>query len=147
MNYEDVVSRLAPCGLNCGRCADYQNGEIRELSLRLVQLLGDYGRVAKIKADRMPAFQNYAQFDEILRPFSRGGCGGCRSDNPNSPIECKAATCHKEKRVDFCFQCSEYPCDNPTLGSLIKRWKKRNDRMKEIGVMEFYREQEKLPRY
>ncbi len=41
MNYEDVVRRLAPCGLGCSRCADYENGEIRELSLRLIQLLGD----------------------------------------------------------------------------------------------------------
>lgn len=64
-----------------------------------------------------------------------------------APKECKAATCHKEKGVDFCFQCNEYPCDNPTLGALTNRWKKRNDRMREIGVMEFYREQERLPRY
>ena len=43
MDYSDVKSRLAPCGLDCSRCADYIHGEIKEVSTRLVDLLGNYG--------------------------------------------------------------------------------------------------------
>jgi hypothetical protein len=147
MDYEDIVKRLAPCGLDCARCADYDKGEIKELSLKLSSLLRNYGRVAKLKSDGVPAFANYPQFEEILTLLSNGSCGGCRSENLRCPIDCRAPTCHKEKGVDFCFQCSEYPCENPTDRRLIDRWKQRNDRMKEIGVVQFYEEQSKLPRY
>jgi hypothetical protein len=147
MEYEEVLTHLAPCGLDCGRCADYTHGEIRALCEKLSHLLNNYGRVAKLKADMAPEFGQYSHFEDILTAFSRGPCGGCRSDNVQCPISCKARTCHKEKGVDFCFQCSEYPCENPTFGPLVTRWKQRNDRMKDIGVVEFYHEQKTLPRY
>ena len=52
----------------------------------------------------------------------------------------------KEKKVDFCFQCTEYPCEKQQ-DFLRKVWEKNNDRMKAIGISEFYNEQIKLPRY
>lgn len=147
MEYQDVVSRLAPCGLDCGRCADHTNGDIRALCLQLSHLLKGYERVAKLKADTAPEFGSYAQFEHILAAFSRGPCGGCRSANVQCPIPCRARTCHKEKGVDFCFQCADYPCADPTLSALKQRWQQRNDRMKDIGVVRFYEEQLKVPRY
>lgn len=147
MEYGDVVGRLAPCGLDCSRCADYENGEIRQKSSRLIQLLGGYGRMAKLKVKMNPAFENFAQFEEILNSFSKASCGGCRSDNTRCPVVCPARTCHREKGVDFCFQCGEYPCDKQFFPGLKDRWKQKNDRMKEIGVVEFYNEQLSEPRY
>lgn len=147
MQYEDILKVLAPCGLDCGRCAGYEAGEIPQLASRLGQLLTGYGRVAGMRAADEQVFSNYTQFEEILASFANPACGGCRSDDVNCPIECNARTCHKQQGVDFCFQCSEYPCDTPTFAPLKERWKQRNDRMKEIGVLEFYVEQSKLPRY
>lgn len=147
MNYDQVVKRLAPCGLDCSRCADYESGEIRELSLKLAQLLAGYGRVAKMKEDKNPIFSSYPQFEEILSSFSRASCGGCRSGALKCPIECHAKTCFKEKGVDFCFQCDEYPCDKQFTGGLRERWKTINNRMKEIGAVEYYQEQARQPRY
>jgi hypothetical protein len=147
MQYEDILKVLAPCGLDCGRCAGYKAGEIPRLASRLGELLAGYGRVANMRAADEPVLSNYSQFEEILASFANPSCGGCRSDEASCPIECNARTCHKQKGVDFCFQCAEYPCENPTFAPLKERWKQRNDRMKEIGVLEFYREQCKLPRY
>lgn len=147
MEYQEVLSYLAPCGLDCGRCADYENGEIKRLSSKLIHLLGNYGRVAKMKAETKPAFNHYAHFDEILTSFSRASCGGCRSENVQCPITCAAKTCHKEKGVDFCFQCVEYPCEKQFSGRLRERWKEKNDRMREIGPVQFYSEQNESPRY
>jgi hypothetical protein len=147
MQYEDILEALAPCGLDCGRCAGYKAGEIPKLASRLGELLAGYGRVAGMRVDDEPVFSHYKQFEEILASFAKPSCGGCRSDEANCPIECNARTCHRQQGVDFCFQCEEYPCDNPTFSPLKERWKQRNDRIKEIGVLEFCVEQGKLSRY
>lgn len=147
MEYPDVLKRLAPCGLDCSRCADYESGEIKRLSLSLLQALGNYNRVAKMKLDKKPVFNHYHQFEEILSSFSQASCSGCRGDNVLCPIDCTAKTCHKEKGVDFCFQCADYPCEKQFSGRLRERWKGINDRMKEVGVIQYYNEQKRLPRY
>jgi hypothetical protein len=147
MEYNNVVQRLAACGLDCSRCADYKNGEIKELSVRLSELLKGYERVAKIKSGTMPAFEEFEKFKEVIKIFSDASCGGCRSDNVKCPIDCHVKTCHKNKKVDFCFQCSEYPCNKQIDERLTARWIEKNNRMKEIGVMKFYSEQSKTPRY
>lgn len=147
MEYEEVLKQLAPCGLDCGRCADYENGEIKHLSSSLIRLLGSYERVAKMKAEARPLFNNYAQFEDILTAFSRASCSGCRGENVQCFIICAAKTCHKEKGVDFCFQCDEYPCEKQFSSRLRERWRERNDRMKDLGVVQFYCEQKENSRY
>jgi hypothetical protein len=147
MEYQEVVGRLAPCGLDCHRCADYEEGEIRELSARLVELLGNYRRLASMKALSQPEFDHYDHFAAILRLFAQGRCSGCRGDHDVCPLNCTAKTCYKERGVDFCFQCGEYPCEKQFEGKLRERWRAINDRMRQIGPEAYYAEQSKLPRY
>ena len=146
MNSE-TRNELAVCGLDCTRCVDYENDEIRSLSARLVDLLRGYERVASLKSVNNPLFNEYPIFLEFLQHFAQGACGGCRSDNLRCPIECHAKTCHRQLGVDFCFECNEYPCDKQFEGKTRERWLERNNRMKEIGVENYYLEQSKLPRY
>lgn len=147
MDYNDVLENLAPCGVDCVRCADYSNGEIKRLSLELIKLLGSYERIAKLKEETIPSFKDYSNFEDILKYFSTASCSGCRGENVQCFISCSAKKCHKEKGLDFCFQCNDYPCEENFTGSLGERFKKLCDRMKEIGVVEFYKERVKLPRY
>ncbi|KAF1085270.1 hypothetical protein SPSYN_01406 [Sporotomaculum syntrophicum] len=70
MEYSEVLKYLAPCGLDCMRCADCEQGEIKQLSSRLNQLLGNYKPVAKMKTDKQPVFNDYALFNEILTLFT-----------------------------------------------------------------------------
>lgn len=147
MEYEEAVRRLAPCGLDCSRCADYAGGEIQELSVRLGELLKGYLRVARVKEDIKPVFTGYPQFEEVLKSFAQAACSGCRGNNVLCPIECVAGECTREKGVDFCFQCGEFPCFRKIDPQIQERWLNFNRRMKEIGVEEFYLEQSRLPRY
>ncbi|MDO7787683.1 DUF3795 domain-containing protein [Desulforamulus aquiferis] len=147
MNYNDILKHLAPCGLDCNRCAGFEGGEIKELSTRLLELLGNYDRLAKIMSTKTPAFSNFTEFKEILDSFSKGSCGGCRADNCSCPVNCAVRTCFKEKGIDFCFQCQDYPCNKQENPMLRQRWLEKNDRMREIGVTSYYEEQRKLPRY
>ena len=147
MDYSKVVKKIAPCGIDCSRCADYQDGEIKELSIKLLELLKGYERVAKVKSKINPAFEKYDKFKEVLEIFADASCGSCRSDNDKCPIDCHAKTCHKDKKVDFCFQCNEFPCSEQKDERIRERWMGKNNRMKEIGVIEYYIEQSKAPRY
>ncbi len=147
MDYQEVITRLAPCGLDCSRCADRQDGEIGALSARLQELLGNYQRLAAMKAAGRPEFAHYEQFATVLAALARPACSGCRGDHVTCPLDCAARTCHREKGVDFCFQCGDYPCDRQFSGRLRERWQTINDRMKEIGPAAYCQEQAKLPRY
>jgi hypothetical protein len=141
---------LAPCGVDCSRCADYADGEIRELSARLQQCLGNYGRLARLKAATKPEFAGWSQFEVLLDHFARASCGGCRAKDNQCPFTCKVATCHKENKVDYCFQCKRFPCDGGdprTVTPLGERWKQNNERMRDLGVTAFYMEQANFPRY
>lgn len=148
MQYAEILKLLAPCGLDCGRCADLEGGEIQTVSVRLKELLGNYGRVAALKAGGKPEFAGFEAFQAVLESLAQGPCGGCRSGRVTCPLDCLARTCSREKGVDFCFQCPDYPCQGQFAGMpLRKRWMQLNDRMKHIGVEAFYEEQLCTPRY
>jgi len=147
VEYAEVVRRLAPCGLDCSRCLDHEGGEIRRLATRLIDLLGDYERVALLKADAEPAFRRYPEFRALLAKIAEGPCGGCRSGRLHSPVACAVRACSGEKGVDFCFQCRDFPCGTGLSVPLGERWKTRNERMREICVEAFYEEQSARPRY
>nr|WP_315988521.1 DUF3795 domain-containing protein [Desulforamulus aquiferis] len=70
-----------------------------------------------------------------------------QADNCSCPVNCAVRTCFKEKGIDFCFQCQDYPCNKQENPMLRQRWLEKNDRMREIGVTSYYEEQRKLPRY
>lgn len=147
MEYRDAVSRLAPCGLDCSRCADYAGGKIQELSAQLAERLNGYLRISKVRKEINPVYSGYPQFEEVLKIFAQAACSGCRGDNVLCPIECAAGRCTREKGIDFCFQCEDFPCTKHIDSQTRDRWLKFNQRMKEIGVVEYYLEQSKLPRY
>ncbi|MDD3268764.1 MAG: DUF3795 domain-containing protein [Syntrophomonadaceae bacterium] len=147
MEYGGVLEKLAPCGLDCSRCVGFQEGEIKKLSTRLIELLENYQRVAAIMQKFNPAFASYKGFEDILQTFAQASCTGCRSINNSCPTPCIVKTCHKEKAVDFCFQCPDFPCDKQAQIPIGERWLQINQRLQEIGAVEYYQEQNRLPRY
>ncbi|HWP96494.1 MAG TPA: DUF3795 domain-containing protein [Syntrophomonadaceae bacterium] len=150
MDYSDIVKQLTPCGLDCRRCANFADGEIKKLSAKMIELLGNYERVAKMKAATQPEFEHYLEFFTILKSFSGASCSGCRFEETvklmSCPIDCPLKNC-SEKGVDFCFQCLDYPCANLANSGFGEWVRKRNDRMKEIGVDSYLEERLKVPRY
>ena len=59
------LKHLSPCGLDCQRCADYEHGEIKQISSRLAQLLGNYRPVAKMKTEKEPIYNGYSQLKKF----------------------------------------------------------------------------------
>jgi len=147
VDYREILDHLAPCGLNWFKCVAYAEGEIRLHSTRLKELLGSFDRYAERFSTFIPAFKNYRAFKEILSVLAQGDCKGCRSGEGKYP-NCVVLTCHREKKVDFCFQCREFPCDKVNFDQNLKeRWIRMNERMRRGGVETYYEETKDLPRY
>ncbi len=146
-DYEQLLDRLAPCGLDCHRCVMSADGVIKRSAEELMAALEGFEKMAARATERVPAFAGYQQFSEILAVFAEASCTGCRRGGATFPF-CAARTCYKEQGVDFCFQCNEYPCDrNSYPENFAERWRTNNDRMRELGVHEYYCRSLQEPRY
>lgn len=150
MNYEYIKSRLAPCGLHCGKCFAFREGDISRLSKELQYAFGNFD----IYAERFvhildePLFLKYPDFKKILALFSEGKCNGCRKEKCILFKSCNVRGCSEEKAVDFCFECPDFPCDNTGFDSHLRsRWQEINLKMKNNGVETYYNEIKDKPRY
>ena len=147
MKYHEILEILAPCGLNCKKCMAHVSGDIKHFSSMLQKSLGSFDSYAERFSKFWPEFKAYPQFKTLLDYFTKGNCAGCRKGDCKYP-NCGVAACYKNKGVDFCFQCSEFPCDKTNFDENLKsRWMKMNSRMKEIGVEPYYDEIKNDPRY
>ncbi len=72
-------------------------------------------------------------------------CEGCRSDVRTSYCNtCKMLECSTKKGIDFCIECSDYPCEElkqfqSVLPHRIELWQSQA-RIKEVGWEQWYRE-------
>jgi len=146
---EDFIKALiAPCGLSCGKCLAYAGGPIQLLSAELGEELGDnFAAYAERFEDMNPVFKNYPAFRELLDYFATGSCSGCREKGCLFK-DCKVTVCVKEKGVDYCFQCADFPCNKHGMPEgLAERWLANNEKMKEIGPDEWFCGCKDKPRY
>ncbi|MBU1003638.1 MAG: DUF3795 domain-containing protein [Proteobacteria bacterium] len=147
MRYEELVAQVAPCGLDCGRCLDNPASPICGLSRRLKGELGGFAALAGRFAGMDPVFKEYQAFDRLLERLGKGGCTGCRSGNCLL-TSCGVKDCVRERSVDFCHECGEFPCDRTLLPAVLhERWQRNNERMREVGLEAFLAQTRLKPRY
>ncbi|MFW9818785.1 MAG: DUF3795 domain-containing protein [Candidatus Thorarchaeota archaeon] len=147
MKEKDILKIIAPCGLNCYKCFANSEGPIRKTSLQLQKLLGSFDIYAERFSSFLPIFKEYQSFKILLKYFAEENCPGCRNGSCLYP-DCGVRDCYKAKRVDYCFQCDEFPCEKSNFDELLKqRWVQINKRMEEIGIESYYQETKNVPRY
>ena len=81
----------APCGLDCFNCLVYLANENRELRAKISENLGI--------------------------PFEQAICKGCREETGKPDFlgwdePCNVYNCITRRNLDFCYQCSDFPCDH-----------------------------------
>lgn len=147
MTYREILDDLAPCGLSCRKCFACSKGEIGGHSKALKRLLGNFDVYAERFSAFLPEFRDYPSFKRMLFYFSEPDCDGCRQGTCKYP-NCGVVQCYPQKKVDFCFQCDEFPCEKTNFDPHLKqRWIRMNQRMREIGVEAYYEETKDLYRY
>ena len=141
MKKNELLKKLAPCGLPCFTCAGFEEGIIKKHSIALLRLLESFDDYTEKISEFEPKFKKYPDFKEILVLFSKAECKGCRDGIHKGIPDCSIPSCVKEKNHDFCFECDEFPCErmnsDPHLG---EKWIKANRRMREIGAEAYFDE-------
>ncbi len=150
MYSNNIISKLAPCGLSCEKCFAFKHGKIIYLSKELIKNLGNFDGYAKrfVRLVGNPVFKKYPEFKEVLHYFASNSCRGCRAEDCQLNKECRVKFCYIEKKVDFCFECDDFPCSNTGFDdNLLARWKAINTRMSKVGVEQYYLEVKDKHRY
>jgi len=147
MTREALLRRIAPCGLDCGRCLDNPESPIGRHARALRRELAGFGRRAAFFADLDPAFGVYADFERLLERLGSGGCRGCRHGQCLF-ADCRVKDCITHRNVDFCFECQEFAtCDPGLPPALAERWRNANRRMQEKGLASYAEFLAAQPRY
>lgn len=147
MEYEEILEKLAPCGLSCEKCFANSEGDVRKSSTKLKELLGSFTSYAERFSSFIPVLKNYSAFEELLNFFAQANCDSCRKGTCIHP-NCGVIGCYQKKGVDFCFQCDEFPCNKTNFAPEHRnRWVQTNNRMREVGVILYFEETKDLPRY
>jgi hypothetical protein len=150
MDYEQIKECLGPCGLSCEKCFAHVSGDIRRSSLKLKESLGNFGPYAQRFENLLgnPVFQKYPDFLEMLDFLAGENCRGCRNEQCRLFKGCGVRPCHQEKGVDFCHQCTDFPCSRTNFDErLYQIWVLINEKIKKIGLEAYYQETKTRPRY
>lgn len=139
---------LAPCGLDCGKCLANPDSPIATLARELREELGGFAGYAERFAAMNPVFANYPGFAALLDHLADGGtCPSCRSGKCLYSW-CEVSRCTREREVDYCSECAEFPCAKANLPAhLDALWKKSTETIREMGPEAFYATIKDRPRY
>lgn len=145
-----MLERIAPCGLHCGRCFAFADGEVRRAAGDLKRSLGNFGSYAArfVTVLQEPRFARYPDFQEFLTLLTETSCRGCRKEACKLFKSCNVRRCSAEHGVEFCYQCERFPCADTGLDeNLYRRHVDINRRIREIGLESYYEEVRDKPRY
>ena len=147
MDEKEILKDIAPCGLSCRKCFAFKAGDIGKHSRTLRDSLGNFDVYAERFSNFLPQFGDYAAFKSLLTYLASPDCEGCRMGTCKWP-DCDVQACFREKGVNFCFECDEFPCEKTNFDQHLKqRWIQMQERIKEIGVAAYYEETKDRPRY
>lgn len=89
----DYIKLTAPCGLDCFNCKAYLANKNKELRSALAE--------------------------KWNIPCDEATCQGCRNEKGTIPMRllgktepCNVYLCTQEKKIDFCSDCPDFPCDH-----------------------------------
>ncbi len=148
MDHDQLLAVLAPCGLDCSRCVSSATGTVRQAARALSASLAGFAAKAPIFAAHEPALARWSHFEGVLSFLERGSCAGCRNPGAACNGACRVKDCVRERGVDFCCQCPDYPCEGHGLfPPLAARWRVAQDFMRAHGAEAWWRDQSTRPRY
>lgn len=101
-----IEDQIGYCGIPCGYCA-IGNGEIAKTAEKLTKFVEEYGFEQWIE-DSTKDFK-FSEFKKGLEWFFQCSCLGCK-EGGGIP-DCEVRNCAKEKNVEICSFCNEFPCE------------------------------------
>jgi len=138
---QNSLRHVAYCGLYCGLCA--QRGRIPQQAHQLQQTLREEGfdDFYQYVPEMKEAFPPFWQFLQKLAEFD------CTCRTSGGPPDCKIRQCAKQKSIEVCTQCKEYPCT--LIQALAEHYPtiiQDGKRLQKIGLEKWVKEQEERAR-
>lgn len=157
MDRKSLLQYVAPCSLLCYTCPALKDGAISQCASKLCRYFDGYYdfNVANIPEQYRAWLTEFKSFYQSLEQYTNRPCPGCRN-NPHGAgcIDgCVVPPCVKEKGIDFCAECAEFPCQNAknffsTVNDTIgKDWENGNKRIAEVGIEKYFEERKELSHY
>jgi hypothetical protein len=105
---------------------------------KLLYVLGSYDSFLEGSPGSRPILDKYNDFKEVLEYLANGKCNGC----------CIVPKCTEDRGILFCFECKDFPCDKTGFPTgLREKWIRKNNKIKEIGIEQFFEEEKNVPHY
>lgn len=152
---EEILNAIAPCSMFCITCTGCQYGQISDHARKLLHLLEGHEEFLdkNLLKEYRHKLDEFKIFYKKLDKYAYPKCGGCRNNKANgcSIKGCIIPECTKKHHVDFCAQCSEFPCDNVNESiykkTTIEKWLKGNTLIKKIGIEKYFENNKNIPHY
>jgi len=137
MSNQNLLRHVAYCGLHCGLCA--QRSRIPKQARHLLKSLHEEGfdDFYQYVPEMKEIFPSFWQFLQELAKFD------CTCRTGGGPPDCKIRQCAKQKSIEICTQCEEYPCT--LIQSLAEHYPtliQDGKRLQKIGLAAWVKEQE-----
>lgn len=135
---------VAPCGLHCldPSCPLLKSSggsQAKALAIKLDECIK-----SNKYENALAAWTAYQGFDKMLKILStKGGtCEGCRSATPAYPDCSVRQCCLSAKKLDFCHQCSDFPCEkfNKLNEENLGRCLNNSQGIKTLGLEDWLRQ-------
>jgi len=137
MSKQDLLHLVGYCGLYCGLCA--HRNRIPQQARQLQKSMHDegydnwYQYVPEVK-DAFPPFWQFLQ--RLIETDCTCRTGG-------GPPDCNIRQCAKQKQVEVCPQCKEYPCGHiEALAEHYPTLIQDGKRLQKVGLKKWIEEQE-----
>lgn len=137
MTDKNLLRHVAYCGLHCGLCA--HRNRIPQQAHQLQKSLHEEGMDNWYKYTEMK--DTFPTFWQLLQNLTELDCT-CRTGG--GPPDCEIRQCAKQKNIDICTQCEEYPCK--LIQNLAEHYPtiiQDGRRLQKIGLKKWVKEQEK----
>ena len=145
MKKEELLKHMAPCSLLCYTCIAYKEGIICQRSKELLHYTDGVYEFNKkhFSTGDQTYLQQFESFRTILKQNCNAQCDGCRGGLHNgcSIKGCYINECVKENHVDFCGECSYFPCGKVKElfeEEVYLQWLEGNNQIKKIGAQQYY---------
>lgn len=141
-----ILNSVAPCAFCCFTCPAMKGGVVEETSAKLSHYLQGYYEFNKknLPLKYRPYSKKVKMFTEHLEKMSNARCNGCRNgaDKKCCIPNCSILQCTKTHNIDFCAECSEFPCKKAEgflKDTTLEEWRSNNERIKKYGIEEYYK--------
>lgn len=156
MTRDELLHWVAPCSLMCYSCPALKDGAISCTAAKLLGYFEGYYDFldARIPSDNQVYREKVQGHLERLELYTCRPCPGCRENPGECCIAgCTVAECMKEKQLDFCADCPDFPCEKTSSffakldPIILEDWKRGTERIRRIGPESYFEENKNRSHY